>query len=103
MAQVKLLPIDAKAKDPEGTGLPAQRPSNVNDFGMGDPLYHDAARLRVLVERHKLHTGSALATALLEDWDNALGKFVKVMPLDYERALKSQEEERENAASVAAE
>jgi glutamate synthase (NADPH/NADH) large chain len=103
LAQVDLLPIDPAAKEPEGTGRPAQRASHVNDFGMGDPLYHDAERLRVLVERHKLHTGSARAAQLLADWDNALKAFVKVMPKDYAKALKTMEAEREAAASVAAE
>jgi len=75
----------------------------VEDAGMGDPLYHDAQRLRILLERHKLHTGSARAAALLDDWDNALTKFVKVMPTDYRRALLLLEAERNEAASVAAE
>ena len=43
------------------------------------------------------------ARALLDDWDNALGKFVKVMPRDYRTALKLLEAERLEAASVAAE
>jgi len=103
MAQVDLLPIDVAADDPEGTGLPQQRPSTVDDYGMGDPLYHDAARLKILLERHKLHTGSARAAELLGDWDNAVKHFVKVMPKDYARALKQLEAEREQAASVAAE
>jgi glutamate synthase (NADPH/NADH) large chain len=66
-------------------------------------LRHDAERLRILIERHKLHTGSARAAALLGDWDNSLKKFVKVMPTDYARALKQLEAERDEAASVAAE
>ena len=103
LAQVDLLDIDPAADDPEGIGLPQQRPSTVDDFGMGDPLYHDAARLKILLERHKLHTGSAKAAALLDDWDNSVTKFVKVMPKDYARALKQLEAEREEAASVAAE
>ena len=70
---------------------------------MGDPLYHDAARLRVLVERHQLHTGSTRAEALLADWDTALRQFKKVMPRDYETALKALEAEREEAAMEAAE
>ena len=70
---------------------------------MGDPLYHDAERLRILVERHKLHTGSTRAAELLDDWDKALSQFVKVMPTDYARALKQLEAEREEAACMAAE
>ena len=70
---------------------------------MGDMLRHDAERLRILVERHKLHTGSKRAAELLDNWDNALGKFVKVLPRDYAAALKQLEAEREEAATVAAE
>ena len=70
---------------------------------MGDMLHHDAERLKILVERHKLHTGSARAAALLDDWDAALGKFIKVVPRDYRRALQQLAAEREEAASVAAE
>ena len=103
MAQVDLETIDAAADDPEGTGLPKQRPATVDDLGMGDPLYHDAQRIRILLERHKLHTGSARAAALLDDFAGTLGHFVKVMPKDYRRALKQMEAEREQAASVAAE
>jgi glutamate synthase (NADPH/NADH) large chain len=54
---------------------------------MGDMLRFDAERLRILVERHLLLTGSARARTLLEDWDAALPRFVKVMPSDYRRAL----------------
>jgi glutamate synthase (NADPH) large chain len=77
--------------------------SNVHDFGMGDMLYHSQDRLRILLERHALYTGSRRARALLDDWQNALGKFVKIMPKDYKRALKQLEAERLSAAEVAAE
>jgi glutamate synthase (NADPH/NADH) large chain len=102
-AQVDLLPISAAPDAEEGTGRPSQRPRSVHDFGMGDMLRHDAERLRILVERHQLHTGSKLAGALLADWDAALAKFVKVMPRDYAAALKKLEAERQEAESVAAE
>ncbi|MGI9376068.1 MAG: glutamate synthase large subunit [Tsuneonella suprasediminis] len=102
-AQVDLEKIDPARDEEDGTGRPQQRARNVEDSGMGDMLRHDAERLRILVERHHLHTGSAKARALLDDWDNALGKFVKVMPRDYRRALKQLEAEREEAAMEAAE
>ncbi|QIQ87329.1 glutamate synthase large subunit [Erythrobacter sp.] len=102
-AQVDLVPISAEPDREEGTGRPSQRARSVHDFGMGDMLRHDAERLRILVERHQLHTGSAVASELLADWDNALTKFVKVMPRDYKRALEALEAERLEAASVAAE
>ncbi|WP_095012299.1 glutamate synthase large subunit [Tsuneonella mangrovi] len=102
-AQVDLERINPERDAEDGTGRPQQRPRNVEDMGLGDPLRHDAERLRILVERHKLHTGSAKAAAILDDWDNSLGKFVKVMPRDYARALKQLEAEREEAAMEAAE
>jgi glutamate synthase (NADPH/NADH) large chain len=102
-AQVDLRDISAEPDADEGSGRPQQRPNNVNDFGMGDMLRHDAERLKILVERHKLHTGSAKASALLDNWDASLRQFKKVMPRDYERALKQLEAERLEASSVAAE
>ncbi len=102
-AQVKLEPVLGEADSKDGTGRPQQRGTSVNDFGMGDMLRHDAQRLRILIERHQLHTGSTAASAILADWDAALGRFVKVMPVDYKNALEAMEAEREEAASVAAE
>ena len=80
-----IAPADPGAAD--APGRPRQRSVSAEDSGMGDMLRFDAERLRVLVERHLLLTGSARARALLEDWDTALGQFVKVMPADYRRAL----------------
>ncbi len=68
---------------------------------MGDPLRFDADRLRILVERHLLFTGSAQARALLEDWPAALDRFVKVMPRDYRRALLDLAAEQVAARSAA--
>ncbi|WP_417590974.1 glutamate synthase large subunit [Parasphingorhabdus sp.] len=101
MAMVDIETIDADADDGEGTTLPQQLPVDVSDYGMGDMLYHDAARLRILLERHKLHTGSRRATEILDNWDEALGRFVKVMPRDYAAALKQLEAERLDAIVAA--
>ncbi|MFV0643867.1 MAG: glutamate synthase large subunit [Sphingomonadaceae bacterium] len=103
MAQVDLERIDPAGDQEDGTGRPQQRPHHVNDFGMGDMLRHDADRLKILIERHKLHTGSPQAEAVLENWDTMLPKFVKVMPTDYRKALRQLEAERADAATVAAE
>ena len=70
---------------------------------MGDLLRFDAQRLRILIERHHLLTGSKRARQLLEDWDNTVAAFVKVMPKDYRRALLELKAEREaDAARMAA-
>ena len=70
---------------------------------MGDPLRFDAARLRILIERHHLFTGSARARMLLEDWERALAAFVKVTPKDYRRALLEMKAESEATQMAAAE
>ncbi|MBM3594251.1 MAG: glutamate synthase large subunit [Alphaproteobacteria bacterium] len=103
MAQVDLVKISPLVDEDEGAGRPQQRGVSVHDYGMGDMLRHDADRLRVLLERHHLHTRSKRARMLLDDWEASLGKFVKVMPIDYGTALQQLEAERLEAASVAAE
>ena len=77
-----------------------QKAPGAHDNGMGDMLRFDAERLRILVERHHLHNGSARARELLEDWDNALKSFIKVMPKDYKRAML-QARDRAAAKAVA--
>ena len=87
----------------EEPGRPRQRSASVDDSGMGDPLRFDAERLRILVERHLLFTGSARARALLDDWETALSRFVKVVPRDYKNALLELKAEAAATATVAAE
>jgi glutamate synthase domain-containing protein 3 len=40
-----------------------------------------------MIEKHLQHTGSPRAQWMLENWDMALRLFVKVMPMEYRRAL----------------
>jgi glutamate synthase (NADPH/NADH) large chain len=80
---------------------PRQRPVDVHDNGMGDLLRFDAQRLRILIERHHLLTGSKRARQLLEDWDNTVAAFVKVMPKDYRRALLELKAEAEAVPAAA--
>jgi glutamate synthase (NADPH/NADH) large chain len=91
-----------EAGDDGEDGRPQQRAGTSEDGGMGDMLRHDSERLRILVERHALHTGSAKALGLLDDWERARGQFVKVMPKDYRRALLDMRAEAA-ARAVAAE
>jgi glutamate synthase domain-containing protein 2/glutamate synthase domain-containing protein 1/glutamate synthase domain-containing protein 3 len=58
---------------------------------------HDEAELKDLVAEHAERTGSPVAERMLDDWDASVGRFVKVMPRDYKRALA------ERAAAAAAE
>ncbi len=47
----------------------------------------DAAILRRLIQNHFRYTGSTRARAILDNFDAYLPKFVRVMPVDYRRAL----------------
>jgi glutamate synthase (NADPH) large chain len=47
----------------------------------------DEAQLKKLLEDHNRWTGSKRARELLDTWDQARLKFVKVFPLEYKRAL----------------
>jgi glutamate synthase (ferredoxin) len=42
-----------------------------------------------LVQRHQAYTQSERAAKVLADWKNFVPKFVKVLPQDYARVLKS--------------
>jgi glutamate synthase (NADPH/NADH) large chain len=56
-----------------------------------DPLDdEDRAFLADAVARHHAETGSAVAHALLADWDTAVDQFGKVMPKDFKRVLAAQ-------------
>ncbi len=41
-----------------------------------------------LISRHEMWTGSRQARQILDNWQETAGKFVKVMPIDYRKALE---------------
>ena len=47
----------------------------------------DVKELKHIIEEHQQSTGSTVAKTILDDWDNQLPHFVKVMPTDYKRVL----------------
>ena len=53
-----------------------------------NPPAADEAILRELIERHFRHTGSSRAKEILADWERTRGRFVKVFPHEYRRALQ---------------
>jgi glutamate synthase (NADPH/NADH) large chain len=48
----------------------------------------EIAEVRAMIEAHHGTTQSTRAEYVLNNWDTLLGKFVKVMPVDYRRALE---------------
>ena len=47
----------------------------------------DEVTLKALIENHAKYTGSVRASSLLADWTTSRSKFIKVMPIEYKRAL----------------
>jgi NAD(P)H-dependent glutamate synthase small subunit len=92
-AMVKLEAIAPEVQTPDDAGMPRDLKLDLGDNGMGDVLQFDAERLHMLIARHHRYTGSARAKQLLDNWHEARTKFVKVMPLDYARALTEQKNE----------
>ena len=64
----------------------ANGPNDINDI-LADPLGSDEAHLRFLIERHATFTQSQRARKILNSWNTYLPQFVKVMPVDYRRAM----------------
>jgi glutamate synthase (NADPH/NADH) large chain len=54
-----------------------------------DMTRYDALRLQRLIEKHVHYTDSARGRSILDNWAGMLPKFVKVMPVDYRRALQA--------------
>ncbi|MBT3531051.1 MAG: glutamate synthase large subunit [Gammaproteobacteria bacterium] len=47
----------------------------------------DILELETLIKKHHLYTDSPVAERILENWEESLTEFVKVMPTDYKRVL----------------
>ncbi len=50
--------------------------------------YEDEENLKKYITNHYNYTGSERAKEILDDWDNAMLKFIKVFPKEYEIALE---------------
>ena len=100
-AMVDLEPIEAEDQalenlDHQGGDLETHGRVDV----MHDMTRDDARRLRHLIEQHRHYTGSERAREILENWERYLPKFVKVMPVEYRRALMEMQKEQGACATA---
>jgi glutamate synthase (NADPH/NADH) large chain len=56
-------------------------------------MENDIIELKQLVSNHMKATGSTVARQILDNWEDELRQFVKVMPTDYKRVLMQMTEE----------
>jgi len=67
-----------------------------------DPLEkEDIDTLKLLIQNHKDYTISDVAAFILEDWNNQLKNFIKVMPTDYKAVLVQRKKQSENKEVLA--
>ena len=52
---------------------------------------NEFTKLRSMIERHKRFTESSLAARILDQWQEARARFVKIYPHDYKRAMEAME------------
>ncbi len=57
----------------------------------GDMTKHDDERLHQLISNHLHYTGSTRARTILDNWADYRPRFVKVMPVEYARAIREME------------
>jgi glutamate synthase (NADPH/NADH) large chain len=50
----------------------------------------EASHIHALLVRHHQYTGSSVARRILDNWDESVRTFVKVMPTEYRRVLERQ-------------
>ena len=101
MAQVELEPVAAEDIALEEL---AHQGGDLETHGRVDVSHDmsrfDEARLRQLIENQLLYTGSELAKKILDNWSDYLPRFVKVMPVEYRRALREMQALKEQSAAV---
>jgi glutamate synthase domain-containing protein 2/glutamate synthase domain-containing protein 1/glutamate synthase domain-containing protein 3 len=69
---------------------------------MSDLTRFDSERLRQLIENHARYTNSTRAQMILDNWEDYLPKFRKVMPVEYRRALEELAAQRAKEPQLAA-
>ena len=98
LSMVELEPIPEENKVSLGLD---QNGGDLESHGLVDIMHDmtsgDAKRLRHLIERHARYTGSTYARHILDEWANYLPLFVKVMPVDYKKALEKIQATRKQA------
>ena len=66
-----------------------ERKCNLDTFELEELINeNDLIGLKELIEKHYEYTDSEVAKNILNDWDNQIDNFVKVMPTDYKRVLE---------------
>jgi len=69
---------------------------------MHDLTRFDDKRLKTLIEYHHRYTGSTKAASILEQWSSYRERFVKVMPVEYRKALQKAQQQANDSKNPGA-
>ncbi|MEP4380855.1 MAG: glutamate synthase large subunit [Alphaproteobacteria bacterium] len=99
LAMVDLEPVEGEAEEMEKLHLSDNESHGLVDVG-SDMTRFDAERLRQLIQNHAHYTASTRAQHILDNWDEYLPKFVKIMPVEYRRALQEMQVEQTGEMNI---
>jgi glutamate synthase (NADPH/NADH) large chain len=85
LSMVDLEPLDPDPTAPDGVG----GDPTVREL-MADPTGHDVWRIKTLLERHARYADSSRARQVLDNFDEFIPKIIKIMPVEFRRALSEQ-------------
>ena len=101
MAQVELEPVEAEDIALEKL---AHQGGDLETHGRVDVSHDmsrfDEVRLKQLIENQLRYTGSEVARKILDSWETYLPRFVKVMPVEYRRALQEAQSLKTSVAAL---
>jgi glutamate synthase (NADPH/NADH) large chain len=85
LSMVDLEPLDPDPTAPDGVGDdPTPREL------MADPTRYDVWRIKTLLERHARYADSSRARQVLDNFDQFVPRIIKIMPVEFRRALSEQ-------------
>ncbi len=97
MSMVELEPISDEDEALEAT---QHQGGDLETHGLVDIMHdmtrYDEQRLKLLIDRHRQLTGSVKAGAILKSWQDYRPRFVKVMPVEYRKALQKMQNQIDN-------
>jgi len=104
LAMVELEPVTDEDEALEDL---SHQGGNLEGHGLVDVMHDltrdDELRLKTLIETHRRYTNSARAAEILDNWGAYRDRFVKVMPVEYRKALQKMQQQtlEETGVSVA--
>jgi glutamate synthase (NADPH) large chain len=96
--------VDLEPVEDEEEVMEKLHRSDIESHGLvdvkSDMTRFDAERLRQLIQNHVHYTASTRAQGILDNWETYLPKFVKVMPVEYRRALQELQVEQTGEMNI---